>query len=107
MVRTFLDTGVLFAAHRGAEPQRDKCLAILNATDRLFIASPFLYLETLPKAIYYRKTNEIEFYTTYFDNIEIWINDLESIVEIARDEEPLWPRCDGCSACGYSLLGRG
>jgi predicted nucleic acid-binding protein len=60
-VRTFLDTSVLIAAHRGKAPQRDPCLAILNDPDRFFIASPFLYLETMPKAVYHRSVAEIEY----------------------------------------------
>jgi predicted nucleic acid-binding protein len=51
-----------------------------------FIASPFLYLETMPKALYHQRSSEVEFYRTYFDSVRIWINDVESIVRIARDE---------------------
>lgn len=40
----------------------------------------------MPKAIYHQNKAEIEFYRTYFDNVRIWINDVESIVKIARDE---------------------
>jgi hypothetical protein len=61
-------------------------LALLNDRSRAFIASPFLYLETMPKAVYFRRTPEVEFYRTYFDNVRIWINDVEEIVRIARDE---------------------
>jgi predicted nucleic acid-binding protein len=90
VVRTFLDTSVLFAAHRGKPPQRDPSLAIINDRDRFFIASPFLYLETMPKAIFHQNDPEIEFYRTYFDNVRIWINDVESIVRIALDESERW-----------------
>jgi hypothetical protein len=85
-VRTFLDTSILFAAHRGKPSHRNPALAIVNDRDRFFIASPFLYLETMPKAIYHHNRPEIEFYRTYFDNVRIWINDVESILRIARDE---------------------
>jgi predicted nucleic acid-binding protein len=61
-------------------------LAIVNNRSRVFVASPFLYLEVMPKAIYFRRSSEIEFYTTYFDNVRIWINDVEAIVRIARGE---------------------
>jgi predicted nucleic acid-binding protein len=84
--RTFLDTSVLLAAHHGKPSQRNRCLAIVDDSDRFFVASPFLYLETVPKAIYHRNEQEIEFYRTYFDNVRIWINDLESILRIAREE---------------------
>jgi predicted nucleic acid-binding protein len=85
-IRTFLDTNVLLAAHRGEPAVRAPSLAILNQHDRSFIASPFLYLETMPKAVYHQNKLEIEFYRAYFDNVRIWINDVESIVRIARDE---------------------
>ena len=58
----------------------------MNVRDRFFVASPFLYLETIPKAVYHRNGPEIEFYRAYFDQIRIWINDLDSIVRIAQDE---------------------
>ena len=40
----------------------------------------------MPKAVYHRNTSEIEFYRTYFDNVRIWISDVERIVEIAIQE---------------------
>jgi predicted nucleic acid-binding protein len=41
----------------------------------------------MPKAIYHRNTAEIAFYKTYFDDrVAIWVNDVESIVRIAREE---------------------
>jgi len=85
-ILTFLDSDVLIAAHRGKPAQREPCLAILNDSGRAFVASPFVELETLPKAVYFQNALEIEFYRTYFDNVRIWINDVESIVRIAREE---------------------
>jgi predicted nucleic acid-binding protein len=84
--RTFLDTSVLLAAHHGQSSQRNRCLAIVSDGNRFFVASPFLYLETVPKAIYHKNQQELEFYRTYFDSVRIWINDLESIFRIAREE---------------------
>ena len=97
-VRTFLDTSVLIAAHRGKPPDREPCLAIINDPSRFFIASPFLYLETMPKAIYYQNKLEIEFYRTYFDNVRIWVNDVESMLRIARDES------ERCGLAGMDAL---
>lgn len=65
---------------------REPSLAIINGHARFFIASPFLYLETMPKAIYHQNKLEIEFYSGYFDKVLIWVNDVESIVRIARNE---------------------
>ncbi|MBI4906475.1 MAG: nucleic acid-binding protein [Acidobacteria bacterium] len=83
-IRTFLDANVLIEVHRGKEKKR--CLAIINDRRRIFVASPFLQLEVIPKAVYYRQQLEIEFYKTYFDNVRIWVNDLEAIVSLARQE---------------------
>ena len=62
----------------------------MNDRGRFFIASPFLYLEIMPKAIFHKNAPEIEFYSAYFDNVRIWINDAESILSIARNEAERW-----------------
>jgi predicted nucleic acid-binding protein len=85
-VRTFVDANILIAAYRGIPSIREPCLAILGDRERFFIGSSFLYLEVVPKAIYHRNTGEIEFYTTYFDNVQLWIGDAESVLRIARGE---------------------
>jgi predicted nucleic acid-binding protein len=86
-ILTFLDSNVLFTAYRGQPAERASCLAIVNDTGRSFVASPFLYLETMPKAIYHRNTREIEFYEEYFgDRVKVTVNDVESIVRIAKEE---------------------
>ncbi len=85
-ILTFLDSSVLIAAHRGQPTDRESALAIINDPSRKFIATPFLYLETMPKALYSRSREEIDLYQAYFDSIRVWINDLETIVSIAREE---------------------
>ena len=77
---------MLIVGHRGTPGDRRCALDILNDSDRLFIASPFVYLETMPKAIYHRNASEMAFYTAYFDTVDYWIDDLEAIVELARQE---------------------
>jgi predicted nucleic acid-binding protein len=83
---TFVDTNVLIAAHRGAPKPRRQALAILEDPDRFFVASPFLQLEIVPKAIYHRQELELEFYRTFFNGVRIWINDLSAIVTVATEE---------------------
>jgi len=94
-ILTFLDANVLIAAYRGDPAKREPSLAILNDRARFFIASPFLYMETMPMPVYHRNTREIDFYRTYFDSVHIWISDVESIVEIARVE---------CERCGIAAM---
>ena len=52
----------------------------------------------MPKAIYYQNKLEIEFYRTYFDNVRIWVNDVESMLRIARDES------ERCGLAGMDAL---
>ena len=49
----------------------------------------------MPKAVYHRNTIEIAFYQAYFDDVWIWINDVESIVRVALVE---------CERCGLSAM---
>lgn len=51
-MRTFLDAGVLIAGARATGEQQEKALHVLGEPDRVFVASPFLYLEVIPKAIF-------------------------------------------------------
>jgi len=85
-ISTFLDSSVLIAAYGGRSPERDLALKIINDPSDWFIVSAFLYLETLPKAVHSKRLAEVTFYNNYFDNAFLWVNDLESIVRIARDE---------------------
>lgn len=64
--RTYVDTGVLLAAFRGTHSLSEKALAILDDEEREFIISGFLKLETLPKPIFYRRRDEVEFMETFF-----------------------------------------
>lgn len=94
-IRTFLDANVLIAAYSGELTKREPSLAILNDRARLFIVSPFLYMETMPMPVYHRNAREIDFYRTYFDSAHIWINDVESIVATAQEE---------CERCGIAAM---
>lgn len=40
----------------------------------------------MPKAVFLKRRDEIEYYRTYFDSVRIWIRDLEETVRIARQE---------------------
>jgi predicted nucleic acid-binding protein len=85
-ILTFLDSSVLIAAHRGQSQERESALNIINDSSRDFIVSPFLYLEIVPKAVHARRSAEIIFYRTYFDNAFRWVSDIESVVKMAQEE---------------------
>ena len=83
--RTFLDAGVLIVGARGTESDRERVLAILEEPGRSFLASPFLYLEVVPKATYHKQQAERAFYDRYFKDAT-WIRDFERMDETARRE---------------------
>lgn len=74
MTITFIDSRVLVAASRGVEDLSDKAISILAFADREFASSAFIKLEVLPKAVYYRQTDEVEFYHTFFDAVTYWVD---------------------------------
>ena len=66
MIRTFLDAGVLIAAVRGQEAEAARALTILADPERSFVASDFLRMEVLPKALYYQRPAEVAIYERFF-----------------------------------------
>ena len=71
MTRTFLDAGVLIAAVRGQEEEAARALAMLEAPERSFIASDFLKMEVLPKALYYQRPAEVALYERFFSQARL------------------------------------
>jgi hypothetical protein len=62
-----VDAGVLIAAARGKADVATHAMRILDDPDGEFVASPFLKLEVLPKAVYEKRQAEVEFYETFFN----------------------------------------
>ena len=85
MLRSFLDTGVLIAAARSVGHDRERALQLLEETDRVFLTSPFIHLEVVPKAIFYKKRLERSFYEEYFKTAG-WFRDLDKIAAVAEAE---------------------
>jgi predicted nucleic acid-binding protein len=71
LIRTFLDAGVLIAAVRGQENEAARALAILEDPERRFVASDFLRMEVLPKAIYYQRPAEVALYERFFSQAHL------------------------------------
>jgi hypothetical protein len=83
-IRTFLDSGVLITAHRGQQADKKSALAILQDPERIFLTSPFLYLETVPKAAYFKRESELRFYQVYFSDPSVaWCSGLQAIHHMA------------------------
>ena len=62
MTRTYLDAGALIAGIRGTPVRADVVVSLIEEPDRVFVASAFLRLEVLPKAVYHRNHAKIAFY---------------------------------------------
>jgi hypothetical protein len=77
-----VDAGVLIAAARGRADVATHAMKILDDPDREFVASPFLKLEVLPKAVYVKRQAEVEFYETFFNAVTFWA---ESVNEITKN----------------------
>jgi hypothetical protein len=84
MARVFVDSGVLVAAARGEYPLRETARHLLSDPNHTFLTSPFVYLETAPKARYHQRVLELASYHTFFYHAE-WSRDVEQIVELGTD----------------------
>ena len=72
MKLTFVDAGVLIAAATGKPNLAKLAMQILDDAERCFSSSTFVKLETLPKAIYYKREAERKFYDTFFGAVVQW-----------------------------------
>jgi hypothetical protein len=85
VIRTFFDSGVLIAAARSVGPDRERALRLLEGPNRVFLTSPFVYLEVVPKAIFFKKQMERSFYDRYFKNA-VWFREVDKIEAAAQTE---------------------
>jgi len=83
---TYIDSGVLIAAAIGNEKVSCQALKILSDGSRKFVGSEFLKLEVLPKAIYNKKTREIDFYNCYFKSLYSYHPGIDNLIEEAYNE---------------------
>jgi predicted nucleic acid-binding protein len=86
LIRTYLDSGVLIAGIRGPRELARSTLVLLDDPEREFVASAFIRLEIIPKAIYHRKIDEIDFYHRYFNQVVAWADPIDELVAIAEQE---------------------
>ena len=86
MTRTYVDAGVLIGGFQAVGTLGADALVVLSDPDREFVASVFLRLEVLPKAIYHRNVNEVAFYEAFFDRVVAWAEPVADVVERAERE---------------------
>ena len=60
-------------------------MQLLEETDRVFLTSPFVHLEVVPKALYFKRQLEHSFYDKYFKSA-VWFRDVVRIEIAARTE---------------------
>ena len=86
MIRIFLDAGVLIAAIRGSPVPTERALGVINDPERVFIASDFVRLEVLPKAVHCRQQYEVAFYEAYFASVMTMVEVSPGLVRQAYAE---------------------
>lgn len=71
MRRTYIDANVLIAAFRGNQPSADRALKVLDDPDRALVASSYVRLEVLPKPIFYKRQDEVDFMLAVLERAEM------------------------------------
>jgi hypothetical protein len=84
--RTYVDSGVLVWASRGAGEFAERALAILEDPERAFVSSVFVELETLPKPAHHRRRTELEFYEAFFASCEASVRASAALADAALAE---------------------
>jgi len=83
---TYIDSGVLIFAAQGTADAAALALPFLVDQNREYVASDYVRLEVLPKAIFYKRTEEVEFYETFFKTASRWIPTSQALLECAMKE---------------------
>ncbi len=87
---TFVDTGILITAARGQNLSlKLKALAIINDPQREFASSRFVWLETMPKAVWVKNQAERTLYETFFNCVTHWPSDYDAVIARAEKEAPI------------------
>lgn len=83
MTLTFIDSGVLIAAARGADSVSSKAQAVLTDASRQFVSSDLVRLEVLPKPIYFKRTAEVAYYQAFFAIVLDWVSVTPAVIQLA------------------------
>src|SRR5258708_2401762 len=90
MILTYNDSGILFAITRGQRPQADSATAILDDHNLLFVSSAYVWLEVMPKSLFFQRLDETAFYEAYFQRVSVWGDQLGDTIQHARRLAPLY-----------------
>ena len=72
MKRTYVDANILIAAFQGEENVAQRALSILDDPNRMLVVSDYLRLEVLPKPMFHKRQEEVQFMETVFEKAENW-----------------------------------
>ncbi len=88
MPGSFPDSGVLIDAARAARTERAQtALSYLDDPQRTYLTSPFVHLETVPKAGYMGRSEELDFYEAFFRDPGVeWCRDWDRMEAVAEEE---------------------
>lgn len=81
---TYLDTNCLIAVADAEPERRGKVHALLDDTQREFIYSPFITLETLALALHYQNNRRVRVFRQYINLCAHFSNNLPAIMDEAR-----------------------
>jgi len=86
-VLAFVDSGVLITAARGQDLiLKANALAVLSDPQRVFASSRFVWLETMPKAIWAKNQAEQSLYENFFASVSCWPEDYDAVIARAGKE---------------------
>src|SRR2546429_908290 len=85
-MRTYIDSGVLITAARGTATLTAPAIEILTDVTREFVSSDWVRLEVLPKARFFNRESEIEFYDLFFTRVSIWVTFEKDLLTRAMEE---------------------
>lgn len=87
----YLDSGVYITAWRTRDEPNSQARRVFEDASRVLVASRFVVLETIAKATYHRRRDEVVFYETLFSLVERWVpNDaelLERAIELGIEHD--------------------
>ena len=65
-ILTYVDACLLITAFRYDDVRGEAANIVLNDERRLFVTSDALWLELMPKPLFYRRAEEVDFYADFF-----------------------------------------
>ena len=83
---TYIDSGVLIAAARGVDDVAALALPFLADPKRQYVTSDYVRLEVLPKATFYNRAAEVDFYNVFFSTTTRSVPTSKALLDYALEE---------------------